>query len=79
MLNSAILASATVAEESAGYDLGIPHWLVAVIFFCLFLLMLLVVVSFSGRGVRRDGLSNPAEISPDEQDAMTEYNEKHHR
>lgn len=79
MLNTAILASAPVAEESAGFDLGIPHWLVAVIFFCAFLLMLCVTVSFSGRGVRRDGLSNPSEISPEEEHAMTEYTEKHRR
>ncbi|MDN5604482.1 MAG: hypothetical protein L0G59_03550 [Kocuria sp.] len=79
MLSSAILAAAPVAEESAGYDLGIPHWRVAVIFFVAFLLLMIVVVSFSGRGIRRDGLTNPSELSPEEQDAMTQYTEKHHR
>lgn len=78
MLNTAILATATLAEESEGFDLGIPHWLVAVIFFAVFLLMAIVTMSFSGRGIRRDSVS-PSSLSPEEVEAMTEYQQKHRR
>lgn len=78
MLNTVILASSTVAEEAEGYDLGIPHWLVAVIFFCAFVLMAVVTMSFSGRGIPRDSVS-PSSLSPEEVDAMTEYEQKHRR
>ncbi|WP_030014384.1 MULTISPECIES: hypothetical protein [Micrococcales] len=78
MLNTVILASATVAKESEGYDLGIPHWLVAVIFFCAFVLLAIVTMSFSGRGIQRDSVS-PSSLSPEEVEAMTEYSQKHRR
>lgn len=75
MLNTVVLAASAVAEE-AHRDLPVqPYWF-AIGFFATFVLLAVVVASFSGRGVVRTE-SGPYDLGTDEREAWTEYESKH--
>lgn len=80
MFSSLLVAgSAHLASEEGGHQLellGMPTWMFAVIGFVVFGLLLLITVSFSGRGiVRPDHLSG--HLPEDEAEALKAYQSKH--
>ncbi|MDT0188897.1 hypothetical protein [Rothia terrae] len=80
MINSLILAAGTVAAEEGAHErmlFGIPTFWFGILFAVGFLAMLLVTISFSGRGIVRSHTATDR-LDRDEQVAIRSYQDKHH-
>lgn len=71
-------AAALIASEESAIKLPFPTFWVAIGFFAVFMVLMFVAMSFSGRSVVR-GDAGPSELDPSEQEALAEYTSKHRR
>lgn len=78
MVNSLILAAGAVAAEEHHERIlfGVPTFWFGIIFGIVFLLMFLVTISFSGRGIVRSHTAHD-HLDADERQALKAYQGKH--
>lgn len=77
-MSAVILAHGAGAEHANGMLLGIPTYMYGVIAAVVFTVLLLITMSYSGRGIIRPDHA-PEAMEGEESTLLKEYNEKHGR